>query len=805
MKKNKGFTLVELLAVIVITAIIITVAVPSVLTFSENQKKNLYCSKVDTIKKAAQLYGEDNYDSIFNGKISSECLLDGEVIQRCQKIKVSALLAKNYLKKEENATTGVKDEMYDPRDNTSMKDDEIYVTIKNKKAYVSYIYKTKEDADLCDGTFYKSSGSTTVDPEDKDPDIYNKDTSVPTCKFTYNVSATEGWFNNYPTPTVTTSEAGSSGLQFGYGLTSTPNYDLGYVQATKVGKKTVAAIREDTGGKDLYCFVKSMEGSENVTIEKIKIDTGKPTLSLSQTSNSTLAKSHTVTVTISDTLSGLPKTNNIKYAWTTSNSTAPADSVWKTLTITGSDLVDGKGTTSAISKDIVGSGITGTYYLWIKAGSLSDVAGNKWRNGESDYVVGPFRLDNTGPTVPTSVIRKDNASGTVVSNSSSWTNETRWWGSFSSNDSDSGVNHYEYSTNCTGSKTNNLSTSYTYSSSVDYTFCIRAVDNLGNTSDWSSAYYFKIDKDKPSTPNVGLYKWTNNSTAPTSTSGLTAYTNNTWSNLKVATFASGSTDTGGSGLKEYQYTTTGTTTNKTNQKATQRNIEANGTSYIKWRACDNVGNCSDWSTTYTIKIDKNQPTCSIEKTDTGDTEGVDYKITCSDTGGSGVSKCAGNTSSTTVNKTNKTAGATHYVYDAAGNSNSCSVTITSQRQRSTCSTYKTCSNSSCGAAYCTSSCCGGYYSGTISCWNSASSVYDTFSCSNIGQVIGSSSYCKSIGYSGQNMGSCTYQNSSCTSSACCGYKSCADSSCGCKTWGSWTNVSSCSAVTSIRKCRTIYK
>ena len=70
MKKNKGFTLVELLAVIVITAIIITVAVPSVLTFSENQKKNLYCSKVDTIKKAAQLYGEDNYDSIFNGKIS---------------------------------------------------------------------------------------------------------------------------------------------------------------------------------------------------------------------------------------------------------------------------------------------------------------------------------------------------------------------------------------------------------------------------------------------------------------------------------------------------------------------------------------------------------------------------------------------------------------------------------------------------------------------------------------------------------------------------------------------------------------
>lgn len=406
MTRNKGFTLVELLAVIVITAIIITVAVPSVLTFSENQKKNLYCSKVDTIEKAAQLYGDDNYESIFNEKIASNCEIDGENIHRCQKIKVSALLAKNYLKKEENATTGEKDEIYDPRDNTSMKDNEIYVTIKNKRAYATFVYETEADAKLCDGKFYISEGSPTVAPEDKDPDIYNEDTSIPTCTFTYNVALNNGWFNQYPTPTITTSEAGSSGLQFGYGFSSTPNYDLGYVQATKVGKKTVAAIREDTSGKNIYCFVSTNEGTENSTSEVIKIDTTKPTLNVVDTSSTTYTQSKIVNISIQDKLSGLPSSNTIKYAWSTSNTTAPTTWTSKTINATS-------GTTEVVTSTISSpDSLSGIYYLWIKGGELTDVAGNK--DNSSNIVTGPYYFDNEAPTC-----------GTATGASTDWTTGNR--------------------------------------------------------------------------------------------------------------------------------------------------------------------------------------------------------------------------------------------------------------------------------------------------------------------------------------------------------------------------------------------
>ena len=846
--------------------------------------------------------------------------------------------------------------------------------------------------------------------------INNIDSTEPSCTISYDgVKGSYDWYKSYVTPKMTTSVAGLSGLYYGFNDTNTEAYENKILIEGESKVMSLAEYKSETVGKNYYCFVKTAAGLSSKSQSTVKVDVTSPTLTLSETKNTTLAKTHTVTVTIQDKMSGLPKTNNIKYAWSTSKTVAPTE--WKTLTITGTDLVSNRGTTSALSKDIVGSGITGTYYLWIQAGAFSDVAGNKYREGDSDdgygsgdYIVGPFSFDNTppnvqivnfckwkdndtepsscsglstytpgnwstlkilsgasgsidndggvggvyyqytttgtttnntnkkasirniksdgdstikwracdslgncsdytneytikidkvSPTVPTSVIRKDNSSGSVVSNSSVWTNETRWWGEFSSTDTVSGVNHYEYSTNCTGSRTNDLKSSYTYSSNVDYKFCIRAIDNAGNASNWSSAYYFKIDKTKPSTPTVGLYKWADNSTEPTSSSGLTAYTNNTWSNLKVATFASDSTDTGGSGLKEYQYTTTGRTSNKTNQKATQRSIAALGISYIKWRACDNAGNCSDWSTNYTVKIDTKKPSvptsvirknnssgtkvsnssawtnenrwwgefsstdvsvnssnvtvessgvaryeyssgctgnksgnlnssytytgnknyefciravdnagnasnwsssyyfkidqtvpsCTIKKTTTGETAGVDYTVTCKDSGGSGVSKCAGNTTKTSVSKTDRTTDVKHYVYDAAGNVNTCSMTVTSQLQKKTCSTYSSCTSSSCGYATCTSgSWCG---------WNRE--------CVTAG---GSGSYCPS-GYelvgSSTSSGNCCKNTSAKTcKSSCCGYAYCASSSCGCYSWGSWTNASSCTAATSVRQCRTVY-
>ena len=144
------------------------------------------------------------------------------------------------------------------------------------------------------------------------------------------------------------------------------------------------------------------------------------------------------------------------------------------------------------------------------------------------------QVDKTAPSVPTSVIRYDSSSGEVRGNSSAWTNRTLWWGNFSSTDSNSGINHYEFSNGCTGSKSDNLVESYTYSSNTNYTFCIRSVDNAGNTSDWSSAYYFRIDKTTP--------------TAPTLTGGSSSWTN---SNKTISVSSSGTA--GSSGIRNYQY------------------------------------------------------------------------------------------------------------------------------------------------------------------------------------------------------------------------------------------------------------
>jgi len=111
-----------------------------------------------------------------------------------------------------------------------------------------------------------------------------------------------------------------------------------------------------------------------------------------------------------------------------------------------------------------------------------------------------------------------------------------------------------------------------------------------------------IDGTPPTVPSVKLLKWKNNNTKPTSSKGLTEeYTSGEWSTLKVYTEPYGSTDKSGSKIT-YQYTTTGATTNEKNKAANYRNIEADGKSHIKWRACDVSGNCSKYSTVADINI-----------------------------------------------------------------------------------------------------------------------------------------------------------------------------------------------------------
>ena len=229
--------------------------------------------------------------------------------------------------------------------------------------------------------------------------INNIDSTEPTCNITFDgILGKNNWYKSYSTPKMTTSIAGLSGLYYGFNDTGTEEYKDTYIIEGNSGTASLPKLNTETTGKTYYCFVKSIAGKNKKNQATLKIDITTPTLTLSETKNTTHAKTHTVTVTIQDKMSGLPKTNNIKYGWSTSKTTAPTN--WSTLTITGTNPVNGQGTTSALSKNIVGSGLTGTYYLWIKAGEFEDMAGNKYLENGNDYVVGPFTFDNTAPNVP---------------------------------------------------------------------------------------------------------------------------------------------------------------------------------------------------------------------------------------------------------------------------------------------------------------------------------------------------------------------------------------------------------------------
>lgn len=157
MINRKGFSLVELLAVIVIIAILSVAAVPAVITISRNNKNNMFCKKVQTIEKAAQLYGSDMFEDI-----DEDMMLDDNVKcnmkednkaaaikTHCQVTLVSTLAEQGYVNYEQAGKTKVANEVIDPRSNTSMLDYRVIVFTVNKRIHAQYVYGSIKDALKC--------------------------------------------------------------------------------------------------------------------------------------------------------------------------------------------------------------------------------------------------------------------------------------------------------------------------------------------------------------------------------------------------------------------------------------------------------------------------------------------------------------------------------------------------------------------------------------------------------------------------------------------------------------------------------
>lgn len=140
MKKN-GFTLVELLAVVVIIAIITAIGSVGITAVKKNINNNLWESTVRLIESGAARYGDD-----YKNRLKNTCEVDGVTKYSCLTVKVQYLIDKNYIKTKET-DDGNKKVLVDKRvekDEAGYYINDYYVSIylEDNIVYARYIGST---------------------------------------------------------------------------------------------------------------------------------------------------------------------------------------------------------------------------------------------------------------------------------------------------------------------------------------------------------------------------------------------------------------------------------------------------------------------------------------------------------------------------------------------------------------------------------------------------------------------------------------------------------------------------------------
>lgn len=160
--KNKGFTLVELLAVITLLGIIALITIPVVTNIMSKQKEKLYYDQLNQLIKAAQNWGTDNNDTLIN--LPGKCM-DSNFIK----------LTLDQLKEGNTDVSYLADDFINPKTDNNFSNDDTYIWIyKNQKAYLYCVQtpdctnnKFSEYGEIasricCDGTDFKQRINCTL-------------------------------------------------------------------------------------------------------------------------------------------------------------------------------------------------------------------------------------------------------------------------------------------------------------------------------------------------------------------------------------------------------------------------------------------------------------------------------------------------------------------------------------------------------------------------------------------------------------------------------------------------------------------
>ena len=161
MKNSKAFTLIELIAVLVILSLLLVMAIPQINGLITKNKLKSYNTKVNVIIKQAKQYAHDN-ETFLN---ESNKRYEGYV---CNTITVSQLKSLGYLEEIEKESGNNK--ITDPRDNSSMENYVIMLYIKTNTTgtesnkYSGTIVGTVKNTDRCksNGDLYLYTGREEV-------------------------------------------------------------------------------------------------------------------------------------------------------------------------------------------------------------------------------------------------------------------------------------------------------------------------------------------------------------------------------------------------------------------------------------------------------------------------------------------------------------------------------------------------------------------------------------------------------------------------------------------------------------------
>ncbi len=384
----------------------------------------------------------NNIGSIFNNTLNVIVIMkDGSTKIQSIKIKIDKEPPVGYVVNNNNMSTNNNSEreveLY-LDDGTGSGVKGFYVNTDNSIDEEKYIPKDGSritgtfDSDSNKGTFMAKKGTYyiyvkdnvgNISPAPIKADVTNFDPKDLSCVVTVqnlnDINGTpltiyrDGWFNKPVTIKYSsTAVAGDGGFKWNFikGREISDESDL--KQLAETGKYAATHINEENE-MNLTTFGGGIKGisTRNDSIKKCKetvgLDFTSPTISFSYSGNQTIKKQHTVGIEITDDRSGFypneGTSRKIQYNWSTSSS-SPGSS-WNNINLSLS--ADGKKMTGQIT----GSNLTGTYYLHLKAGDITDKAQNRLN------VLSPgvgFKFDNTAPRCSVTKTLTDSESGVNV-------------------------------------------------------------------------------------------------------------------------------------------------------------------------------------------------------------------------------------------------------------------------------------------------------------------------------------------------------------------------------------------------------